>query len=160
MCSLSVVIILDIIVNISHFHLLQNHRASFNQTWHKASLVKREFKFILWKGHDSFFGEIIRKKWKYIFISYNFSSTELCIRTLVYKGDTWKVMILNKYYWKIWCEEIEKCQGLKASKMSGWQSFFVWLKTSFFFLVVFLYYACVDILQTTSYWRVCWPQAS
>ena len=35
-CPLSVVLV---IVNFSHFHpLLQNHRANFNQTWHKASL--------------------------------------------------------------------------------------------------------------------------
>ena len=59
---------------LSHFHLLQNHRVSFNQTWDKAFLVKRELKFILWKGHDSFLWEIIRK---YIFISLNFSSPEL-----------------------------------------------------------------------------------
>ena len=66
----------------------------------------------------------------------------MSIWTLVYKGDTWKVLILNKYYWKIWCEEIEKCQGLKANKMSGWQSFFVWLKTSWFFWV-FLWFFCM-----------------
>lgn len=24
----------------------------------------------------------------------------------------------------------------------------------------FLYYACIDVLQTTSYWRVCWPLVS
>ena len=27
-------------VNFSHFLLLQNHRANFNQTWHKAAFTK------------------------------------------------------------------------------------------------------------------------
>ena len=34
-----VVIVVGVVVNFSHFHLLlQNHWANFNQTWHKASL--------------------------------------------------------------------------------------------------------------------------
>ena len=34
-------VVVDVGVNFSHFHLLlQNHGANFNQTWHKASLVK------------------------------------------------------------------------------------------------------------------------
>ena len=39
MCSLSVVVVV-VVVNFSYFHLLQKHRANFNQTWHKASLGK------------------------------------------------------------------------------------------------------------------------
>ena len=36
---LSVCLSVRLSVNFSHFHLLlQNHRANFNQTWHKASL--------------------------------------------------------------------------------------------------------------------------
>lgn len=36
------------------------------------------------------------------------------------------------------------------------------LITEFLFQVYdfFLYYACIDVLQTTSYWRVCWPLVS
>ena len=39
-CSLSVVVVVVVVifVNFSHFPLLQNHWANFNQTWHKASL--------------------------------------------------------------------------------------------------------------------------
>ena len=33
-----VVVVVGVVVNFSHFHLLQNHWANFNQTWHKASL--------------------------------------------------------------------------------------------------------------------------
>ena len=34
--NLSVVVV--VVVNFSHFHLLENHWAYFNQTWHKASI--------------------------------------------------------------------------------------------------------------------------
>ena len=36
--SLSVVIL--VVINFSHFHLLQNRWANINQTWHRASLGK------------------------------------------------------------------------------------------------------------------------
>ena len=29
-------------INFSHVHRLNNHRANFNQTWHKASLSKED----------------------------------------------------------------------------------------------------------------------
>ena len=36
--SVAVVVVVGVVVNFSHFHLLlQNHWANFNQTWHKAS---------------------------------------------------------------------------------------------------------------------------
>ena len=38
------VFIIVFVVNYSHFHLLlQNHRANFNQTWHKAFLDEEDF---------------------------------------------------------------------------------------------------------------------
>ena len=47
-CPLSVVVV--VIVNISHFHLLQNHRANFNQTWHKASLGDGDSSLFKWRA--------------------------------------------------------------------------------------------------------------
>ena len=39
-------------------HLLQNHRANFNQTWHKASLGEGDSSFIHMKCHALFQREI------------------------------------------------------------------------------------------------------
>ena len=44
-------------INFSHFHLLNNHRAKFNPTLHKASLSKEDSR--LW--FVKFQGEIIMK---------------------------------------------------------------------------------------------------
>lgn len=41
-CSLSVVIVAVVAVNFTHFHLLQNRWADFNQAWHKASLSTQD----------------------------------------------------------------------------------------------------------------------
>ena len=42
----SVYLIVNLSVNFSHFHLLlQNQKANFNQTWHKASLRKGDSSF-------------------------------------------------------------------------------------------------------------------
>ena len=44
-----VVVIIIVVVNFSHFHLLlQNHLANFNQTWHKAPLGKGDSSFFKW----------------------------------------------------------------------------------------------------------------
>ena len=45
-------------LNFSHFYILQNHSANFNQTWHKATFG---LKFIQMKGPSNFQGEIIKK---------------------------------------------------------------------------------------------------
>ena len=46
-CCLVVVVI---VVNYSHFHLLlQNHRANFNQAWHRASLGKGNSSLFKWR---------------------------------------------------------------------------------------------------------------
>jgi hypothetical protein len=42
--------------------LLQNHRANFNQTWHKSSFGGRGFKFVQMKGIVPLQGEIIAKE--------------------------------------------------------------------------------------------------
>ena len=43
-CPVSVVIVVVVGVNFSHFHLLlQNHWPNFNQTWHKASFGEGDF---------------------------------------------------------------------------------------------------------------------
>ena len=42
-CPLSVVVhvvVVIVVINFSHFHLLQNHWANFKQTWHKASMAE------------------------------------------------------------------------------------------------------------------------
>ena len=54
-----VVIRWRLVVNFSHFHLLKNHWAHFNQTWHRASLSERDSCL---KGHPLFQGEIISKQ--------------------------------------------------------------------------------------------------
>ena len=41
-----------VVVNFSHFHLLQNHRTNFNQTW-------RGFKFVQMKNHSILNKEIM-----------------------------------------------------------------------------------------------------
>ena len=46
-----VVIVVVVVVNFSHFHLLlQNHRANFNQTWHKATFSKGNSSLYKWRG--------------------------------------------------------------------------------------------------------------
>ena len=45
-CPLSIV---GVVVNFSHFHLLQNHWANFKQTWHKASLDVGDSSFFKWR---------------------------------------------------------------------------------------------------------------
>ena len=46
-----VVIVVGVVVNFSHFHLLlQNHWANFNQTWHKASLDERDSILFKWRA--------------------------------------------------------------------------------------------------------------
>lgn len=43
------------VVNFPHFHLIQNHWANFNLTWHKASFFyKREIIWNKWKFVDIF----------------------------------------------------------------------------------------------------------
>ena len=46
MFSLSVVVVV-VVVNFSYFHLLQKHRANFNQTWHKGSLGKGDSSLLI-----------------------------------------------------------------------------------------------------------------
>ena len=63
--NLSVVAVIIVVgLNISHFHLLlQNHRANYNQTWHKLFLVEGESNLfqLRMKGPALFQGYIIKK---------------------------------------------------------------------------------------------------
>jgi hypothetical protein len=42
--------------------LFQNHRANFNQTWHKSSFGERGFNFVQMKGIALFQREVIAKE--------------------------------------------------------------------------------------------------
>ena len=50
-----IVMVVVVVINFSNFHLLlKNQPANFNQTWHKASLGERGFKFVQMKGPSQF----------------------------------------------------------------------------------------------------------
>ena len=49
-CLLSVVVVVVVVVNFSHFDLLQNYWANFNQTWHKSSLGDGYSGLFKWKA--------------------------------------------------------------------------------------------------------------
>ena len=50
-CPMSVVVVVVVGANFSHFHLLlQNHWVNFKQTWHKASLGEGDSGLFKWRG--------------------------------------------------------------------------------------------------------------
>ena len=50
-CPLSVVVVVGVVLNFSHFHLLlQNHSTNINQTWHKASVSERDSSLFKWRA--------------------------------------------------------------------------------------------------------------
>ena len=61
-CPLSVVVDVLVVLNFSHFHLLQDHWGNFNQTWHKASLGDGDSIFLKRIGHTLFQRKMITKK--------------------------------------------------------------------------------------------------
>ena len=61
-CPLSVVVVVVVFINFSHFRLLlQNHCAIFNQTCHKASLGEGDSSLLQMKGPAYFKGDVITK---------------------------------------------------------------------------------------------------
>ena len=61
-CPLSFVVVVVVVVNFSHFHLLlQNHWTNFNQTWPKASLVEGNSSLLKWR--DMSFPRGYDNKW-------------------------------------------------------------------------------------------------
>ena len=55
-----IVSVVIVVKNFKHVHLLQNHEANFNQTWHKASLGEGDSNiYVQMKSHTLFQREII-----------------------------------------------------------------------------------------------------
>ena len=102
-CPLSFVVVVVVVVNFSHFHLLlQNHWTNFNQTWPKASLGEGNSSLLKWREYV--FSKGIDNKWTKKLRNFKivFSrttgpiSTKLHKASLVYGDLSFYISLKNK----------------------------------------------------------------